>query len=102
LPEYPATIPTLWNAVKGPFICPSRLATSTENASEFINANPDLVSTENAMAFLSDDGGETYNRCHCKLPVVPTSGLALTGIQVWSNFEIGKFSVWPTDTTGLK
>jgi len=60
LPEYPATIPTLWNAVK-----------------EFINANPDLVSEGNGMDFLSDDGGETYNRCH-----------------FWSNFEIGDLDLW--------
>lgn len=33
---------------------------------EFIHGNPHLVSPDNAMAFLSDDGGETYNRCHCE------------------------------------
>ncbi|KAF8910943.1 glycosyltransferase family 15 protein [Gymnopilus junonius] len=58
--EYEATIPTLWNAVR-----------------EFIHANPKLVSPDNAMAFLSDDGGETYNRCH-----------------FWSNFEIGNLDLW--------
>ncbi|KAJ7449826.1 glycosyltransferase family 15 protein [Mycena latifolia] len=58
--EYPETIPTLWNAVK-----------------EFINSNPGLVSDDNAMDFLSDDGGETYNRCH-----------------FWSNFEIGDLDLW--------
>lgn len=34
---------------------------------EFTHANPELLSPDNAMGFLSDDGGETYNRCHCKL-----------------------------------
>jgi len=58
--EYEATIPTLWSAVR-----------------EFINANPGLVSPDNAMAFLSDDGGNTYNRCH-----------------FWSNFEIGNLDLW--------
>ncbi|KAJ3802847.1 glycosyltransferase family 15 protein [Lentinula aff. detonsa] len=58
--EYEATIPTLWQAVK-----------------EFIHENPDLVSPDNAMAFLSDDGGESYNRCH-----------------FWSNFEIGDLDLW--------
>ncbi|PPQ66071.1 hypothetical protein CVT26_010813 [Gymnopilus dilepis] len=58
--EYEATIPTLWDAVK-----------------EFIEQNPDLVSEDNAMAFLSDDGGRTYNRCH-----------------FWSNFEIGNLDLW--------
>ena|ERR1700722_1593510 len=36
---------------------------------EFIAANPELVDPDNAMAFLSDDNGETYNKCHCKLLV---------------------------------
>ncbi|KAI0780821.1 glycosyltransferase family 15 protein [Trametes elegans] len=58
--EYPATIPTLWDATK-----------------EFINANPDLVEPDNAMRFISDDGGETYNNCH-----------------FWSNFEIGDLDFW--------
>ncbi|KAJ7109391.1 glycosyltransferase family 15 protein [Mycena epipterygia] len=58
--EYPATIPTLWNTVK-----------------EFISANPGLLAKDNAMDFLSDDGGETYNRCH-----------------FWSNFEIGDLDFW--------
>ncbi|CAK5277686.1 unnamed protein product [Mycena citricolor] len=62
--EYPATIPTLWQTTKG-------------YSAEFINSNPKLVSPENAMAFLSDDGGETYNRCH-----------------FWSNFEIGDLDLW--------
>ncbi|KAF9069600.1 glycosyltransferase family 15 protein [Rhodocollybia butyracea] len=61
--EYEATIPTLWAAVK-----------------EFIQENPDLITPENAMAFLSDDGGETYNRCH-----------------FWSNFEIGSLDLWRSE-----
>ncbi|KAH9484267.1 Alpha-1,2 mannosyltransferase KTR1 [Psilocybe cubensis] len=58
--EYEATIPTLWSAVK-----------------EFIHENPELISPDNAMSFLSDDGGETYNRCH-----------------FWSNFEIASLDLW--------
>ncbi|KAG2054615.1 glycosyltransferase family 15 protein [Suillus hirtellus] len=58
--EYQATIPTLWNAVKS-----------------FINANPDFVAPGNAMGFLSDDGGESYNLCH-----------------FWSNFEIADLDFW--------
>jgi alpha 1,2-mannosyltransferase len=61
--EYEATIPTLWAAVK-----------------EFIQENPTLVTPENAMAFISDDGGETYNRCH-----------------FWSNFEIGDLDLWRSE-----
>ncbi|KJA27199.1 glycosyltransferase family 15 protein [Hypholoma sublateritium FD-334 SS-4] len=58
--EYEATIPTLWKTVK-----------------EFIKLYPDLVEPDNAMQFISDDGGETYNRCH-----------------FWSNFEIGNLDLW--------
>ncbi|KAI0636864.1 glycosyltransferase family 15 protein [Trametes polyzona] len=58
--EYPATIPTLWDAVK-----------------EFIEENPDAVSPDNAMSFISDDGGKSYNNCH-----------------FWSNFEIGDLDFW--------
>ena len=40
-----------------------------DHRTEFTNANPELLSPDNAMGFLSDDGGETYNRCHCKLGI---------------------------------
>ncbi|TDL29878.1 glycosyltransferase family 15 protein [Rickenella mellea] len=61
--EFIETIPTLWNTVK-----------------EFLYANPGLVSADNAMQFLSDDGGWTYNRCH-----------------FWSNFEIGDLDFWRSE-----
>lgn len=38
---------------------------------------PQHIPAQNAMSFLSDDGGETYNRCH-----------------FWSNFEIGSLGLW--------
>ncbi|KAJ7065565.1 glycosyltransferase family 15 protein [Mycena amicta] len=60
LPEYGETISTLWAAV-----------------SEFVRDHPEHVVKDNAMGFLSDDGGETYNRCH-----------------FWSNFEIGDLDLW--------
>jgi len=63
LPEYPATIPTLWDAVK-----------------EFIQLHPEHVSPQNAMGFLSDDGGDTYNNCH-----------------FWSNFEIADLDLWRSE-----
>ncbi|KIY70889.1 glycosyltransferase family 15 protein [Cylindrobasidium torrendii FP15055 ss-10] len=58
--EYERTIPTLWDTVK-----------------EFMDENPTLVAKDNAIDFLSDDGGRTYNRCH-----------------FWSNFEIGDLDLW--------
>lgn len=53
--EYVETIPTLWDSVKG-----------------FMKEHPEHIVKDNSMAFLSDDGGATYNHCH-----------------MWSNFEIG-------------
>jgi len=58
--EYQRTIPTLWDATK-----------------EFIEANPQYLPRDNAMSFVSDDGGKTYNLCHW-----------------WSNFEIGDLDFW--------
>jgi alpha 1,2-mannosyltransferase len=45
--EYIDTIPTLWDSVK-----------------KFIKNHPEHIAAGNSMAFLSDDGGETYNKCH--------------------------------------
>ncbi|KAG5728003.1 Glycolipid 2-alpha-mannosyltransferase [Termitomyces sp. T112] len=61
--EYEATIPTLWDATK-----------------EFMDKNAELIPTGNAMSFLSDDGGMTYNRCH-----------------FWSNFEIADLDLWRSE-----
>lgn len=58
--EYPKTIPTLWDATK-----------------DFIKSNPQYVAKNNAMAYVSDDGGASYNMCH-----------------FWSNFEIGDLNFW--------
>ncbi|KAG7092472.1 alpha-1,2-mannosyltransferase KRE2 [Marasmius oreades] len=60
LPEYEATIPSLWETVKG-----------------FMKEYPEYVVPNNAMGFVSDDGGRTYNKCH-----------------FWSNFEIGDLDFW--------
>ncbi|KAJ6595556.1 glycosyltransferase family 15 protein [Mycena vulgaris] len=58
--EWEPTIPTLWSSVK-----------------EFITKYPHYLAEDNAMAYLSDDGGETYNLCH-----------------FWSNFEIADMDFW--------
>lgn len=61
--EYFETIPTLWQATK-----------------DFINKNPQFLPKDNMMDFLSDDGGETYNKCH-----------------FWSNFEIASLDFWRSE-----
>lgn len=45
--EYIETIPTLWESTK-----------------KFIKNHPEHIVEGNSLDFLSDDGGETYNRCH--------------------------------------
>lgn len=60
LPEYKETIPTLWETTK-----------------KFMAENPSLVADKNNMAWISDDGGETYNGCH-----------------FWLNFEIAALKLW--------
>ncbi|KAJ8589591.1 glycosyltransferase family 15 protein [Rhizopogon salebrosus TDB-379] len=63
MPEWEATIPTLWSTVKN-----------------FISEYPQYVSPDNAMDFISDNAGETYNMCH-----------------FWSNFEIADMDFWRSE-----
>ncbi|PIL34635.1 hypothetical protein GSI_03414 [Ganoderma sinense ZZ0214-1] len=58
--EFGATIPTLWDTTK-----------------EFIKAHPEYVAKNNAMGYMSDDNGNSYNLCH-----------------FWSNFEIANMDFW--------
>ncbi|SJL06040.1 related to Alpha-1,2 mannosyltransferase KTR1 [Armillaria ostoyae] len=58
--EWEKTIPTLWSTVK-----------------EFIKRYPQYISESNAMDFLSDNNGKSYNLCH-----------------FWSNFEIADMDFW--------
>ncbi|KAG8954612.1 alpha 1,2-mannosyltransferase 2.4.1 [Tulasnella sp. 424] len=60
LHEYVETIETLWNTTR-----------------EFIKKYPEHIPKDNALRFLSEDGGETYNGCH-----------------FWSNFEIADLNFW--------
>ncbi|CAK7240729.1 MAG: alpha 1,2-mannosyltransferase 2.4.1 [Sporothrix thermara] len=56
--EYAETIPTLWESTK-----------------KFMREHPEHIAEDNSMRFLSDDDGESYNKCH-----------------FWSNFEIGNLN----------
>ncbi|KAJ7802736.1 glycosyl transferase, partial [Mycena olivaceomarginata] len=58
--EWSATIPTLWGTVK-----------------DFMKQSPDAVALDNAMGFLSENGGQDFNMCH-----------------FWSNFEIANLDFW--------
>lgn len=61
--EYPRTIPTLWDTVK-----------------QFAVANPSYLAEDNAMSFISNDGGNNYNLCH-----------------FWNNFEIADMDFWRSE-----
>ena len=45
--EYVETIPTLWDSVK-----------------KFIKNHPEHIAADNSLKFLSDDNGDSYNKCH--------------------------------------
>lgn len=61
--EYIETIPTLWETTK-----------------KFLKDFPKHQKKDSMMDFISDDGGETYNKCH-----------------FWSNFEIADMDFWRSD-----
>jgi alpha 1,2-mannosyltransferase len=61
--EFLATIPTLWGHVL-----------------DFAAQNPQHIAGDNAMDYMSDDGGKTYNKCH-----------------FWSNFEIADMDFWRSE-----
>lgn len=63
MPEWEPTIPSLWSTVK-----------------DFIAEHPQYVSPDNAMDFLSDNAGDSYNMCH-----------------FWSNFEIADMDFWRSE-----
>lgn len=74
IPEYPETIPTLWNTSKA-----------------FFQSNPDVVASDNAAQFILDkdhlrpddihiDSDDEYNMCH-----------------FWSNFEIANLNFFRSD-----
>ncbi|KDQ60809.1 glycosyltransferase family 15 protein [Jaapia argillacea MUCL 33604] len=63
MPEFAGTITTLWDTVK-----------------EFVESNPQYVAEDNALGFISEDGGNTYNLCH-----------------YWSNFEIADMDFWRSE-----
>ncbi|KAJ3903112.1 glycosyltransferase family 15 protein [Lentinula edodes] len=61
--EWEKTIPTLWATVK-----------------DFMTAHPEYIASENAMHYLSDNDGDSYNLCH-----------------FWSNFEIADMDFWRSE-----
>ena len=69
--EFSRTIQTLWSTLGRTLI---QLSSSQPFVSltaffwlftEFIAEHPELVAPNSAMNYLSDNGGESYNLCHC-------------------------------------
>lgn len=64
---------------------------------DFLNSHPEYLAEGNAMGFISDNGGEEYNLCHCELPIPIHSVVTRTDVghsPVWSNFEIADMDFW--------
>ncbi len=77
-----------------------RIAQSSECAIEFTAEHPEYISQDNAMGFLSNDGGESYNLCHCTriFRRCRASPLTLNCLPtVWSNFEIADLDFWRSE-----
>jgi len=56
------------------------VTTLWDNVKLFMEEYPQYIAEDNAMAFLSDNGGDTYNLCH-----------------FWSNFEIADMDFWRSE-----
>lgn len=99
--EFEKTIQSLWNVVIGKSSCTPPLA-SNECVNDvllkdFVRQNPHYVVKDNALGFITDNGGDTYNLCHCELfkVLIYSRGSAhAIAIIVWSNFEIADLDFW--------
>ena len=69
--------------------------TKQSRGSDFLKTHPEYLAEGNAMDFISDNGGEEYNLCHCELPdpVLPMNA-DVSCFAVWSNFEIADMDFW--------
>ena len=81
--EFEKTIKTLWKTVKGIDLINSSFdSISGFFFAEFTKKHPEYVQKNNSMGFMSVNGGETYNLCHCEclfrfLVVIADSRLGL-------------------------
>ena len=63
---------------------------------EFVRDHPHYLSKNNSLQFLSDNGGESYNLCHCKSS--KSLSIELFTIRLdWSNFEIADMDFWRSE-----
>ena len=71
------------------------------SCADFVAEHPEYVVEKNAMNFLSDNGGNSYNLCHCTFFTNQTKGVGSADHvhyqkkkKVWSNFEIADMDFW--------
>lgn len=64
--------------------------------SEFMARYPEYIREEdNALKFISNDGGRSYNRCHCGFQsLILLCAMCDRCVLVWSNFEIASLDFW--------
>lgn len=96
LPEWEPTITTLWDSVKGNDLH-LRALNSFSNLGdlEFAQENPQYIAANNSMDFLSNNGGQTYNLCHCESRALAILYRLFTYFSSdWSNFEIASLDFW--------
>ena len=78
--EFRRTIESLWSTVRGTSHNRTNCAPAAHASPQhvdFMREHPEYVAQNNAMAFLSENGGIEYNFCHCVsflLPLEPRSG----------------------------
>lgn len=62
---------------------------------EFAQENPQYIAANNSMDFLSNNGGQTYNLCHCESRALAILYRLFTYFSSdWSNFEIASLDFW--------
>lgn len=95
--EYEKTIPTLWGHVKGNIILRVLSPTSWPFCQDFVKENPQFVAKDNALGFMSENGGDSYNLCHCKpclstLQIYPSDMISQSGVtlrlRIWTSGEV--------------
>jgi alpha 1,2-mannosyltransferase len=92
-------VPLPWHADK---LTHSPTPSPFPPCTDFMTEHPEYVVQNNAMNFLSDNGGIDYNLCHCMSfsrniikGACPTDHRHCQKLKtVWSNFEIADMDFW--------
>ena len=51
---------------------------------DFVTLHPQYLAQDNALGFLTEDGGDTYNLCHCKSFLVSSSKFEIRTRRWWA------------------